>query len=104
MVADLSLRHEPVGDLVALPASADEWQRYRLSEEQVSCFNQYGYLKGIPMLTEHKVDVLRAELSDLMDPAHPGHHLFYEYHLNESHDPDKVLFHALGAWRITRSE
>jgi ectoine hydroxylase-related dioxygenase (phytanoyl-CoA dioxygenase family) len=36
-----------------------------------------------------------------MEPAHPGHHLFYEFHTNESRDPNAVLFHALGAWRIT---
>jgi ectoine hydroxylase-related dioxygenase (phytanoyl-CoA dioxygenase family) len=27
--------------------------------------------------------------------------LFYEFNSNESADPEKVLFHALGAWRIT---
>jgi ectoine hydroxylase-related dioxygenase (phytanoyl-CoA dioxygenase family) len=27
--------------------------------------------------------------------------LWYEYHTNESTRPDTVLFHALGAWRIT---
>jgi ectoine hydroxylase-related dioxygenase (phytanoyl-CoA dioxygenase family) len=27
--------------------------------------------------------------------------LWYEYHTNESPNPHKVLFHALGAWRIT---
>lgn len=31
---------------------------------------------------------------------HPGHSLFYEYHSNESENPETALFHALGAWRI----
>ena len=35
-----------------------------------------------------------------MSPGGEGHELFYEYHSNESLDPAKVLFHALGAWRI----
>jgi ectoine hydroxylase-related dioxygenase (phytanoyl-CoA dioxygenase family) len=26
--------------------------------------------------------------------------LFHEYHTNESADPSRILFHALGAWRI----
>jgi ectoine hydroxylase-related dioxygenase (phytanoyl-CoA dioxygenase family) len=47
------------------------------------------------------VETLRKELVDLADPKHPGHELFYEYHSNESTDPDHILFHALGAWRIT---
>jgi ectoine hydroxylase-related dioxygenase (phytanoyl-CoA dioxygenase family) len=34
-----------------------------------------------------------------MDPSHPSHLLFHEYHSNESSNPDTVLFHALGAWR-----
>jgi ectoine hydroxylase-related dioxygenase (phytanoyl-CoA dioxygenase family) len=44
---------------------------------------------------------LGKELTDLADPKHPGHELFYEYHSNESTDPEHILFHALGAWRIT---
>ena len=36
-----------------------------------------------------------------MDAAHPQHHLFYEYHSNEAIDPARILFHALGAWRIS---
>ena len=44
--------------------------------------------------------MLRAELGQLTDPAHPGNKLFYEYHSNESADPNKTLFHALGAWRV----
>src|SRR5437588_10127061 len=35
-----------------------------------------------------------------MNPEHAGRHLFHEYHSNESTDPDRVLFHALGAWRV----
>jgi ectoine hydroxylase-related dioxygenase (phytanoyl-CoA dioxygenase family) len=35
-----------------------------------------------------------------MDPGHAGRELFHEYHSNESTDPNRVVFHALGAWRI----
>jgi hypothetical protein len=42
----------------------------------------------------------RCVLSLLIDPSHPGHDLFYEFHSNESAEPSTVLFHALGAWRI----
>ncbi len=100
MVEDLSTHHDLVGNLFSLASNQKDWQRYRLSEEQVAFFHEYGYLKGIQMLTESQVNSLRSELSELMDPSHPGHHLFYEYHSNESQDPNKVIFHALGAWRI----
>src|SRR5437588_7423717 len=35
-----------------------------------------------------------------MNPGHAGRDLFHEYHSNESTDPNRVLFHALGAWRV----
>jgi ectoine hydroxylase-related dioxygenase (phytanoyl-CoA dioxygenase family) len=45
------------------------------------------------------VEALCTELAGLMEPTHPSHKLFHEYHSNESSDPDTILFHALGAWR-----
>lgn len=53
------------------------------------------------MLDGAQVKALREEVRELVDPVHPGHQLFYEFNLNESADPEKILFHALGAWRIT---
>jgi ectoine hydroxylase-related dioxygenase (phytanoyl-CoA dioxygenase family) len=102
MVAkDLSQVSEPTGALFDLPRTAAEWARYRLSDEQVAFFHENGYLKGIRILDDRQVEILRGELARLIDPKHPGHDLFYEFHSNESIDPSKVLFHALGAWRIT---
>ena len=48
-----------------------------------------------------KIQVLRDELNVLTNPLHPGRQLFYEYHANESANPSRILFHALGAWRVT---
>jgi hypothetical protein len=67
----------------------------------VQHYQQFGYVAGIRILTEEQVEQLREELTGLFDPQHPGNSLFHEYHTNESTDPAKVLFHALGAWRIT---
>jgi ectoine hydroxylase-related dioxygenase (phytanoyl-CoA dioxygenase family) len=100
MIEDLSLRHDLVSDLLALPRSAAEWQRYRLDDEQVHFFHENGYLSGIRILSDEQVERLRSELHELFDPKHPGNDLFHEFHSNESHDPSRVLFHALGAWRI----
>src|ERR1041385_444239 len=96
---DLSRHPQPLGSLG--PASPAEWRRYRLSDEQVRFFHEHGYVAGVPILSDEQGERLRQELQGLFDPAHPGHHLFYEYHSNESTDPARVLFHALGAWRIT---
>lgn len=100
MAADLSLRHEPVGDMFSLPTSIAEWDKYRLTDEQVASFHENGYLAGVRMLDDDQVEQLRTELNDLFDPNADGNELFYEYHTNESADPNRVLFHALGAWRI----
>lgn len=73
---------------------------FTLSAAQVAHFQEFGYLSGIRLLDDRQVDQLREELARLTDPAHPGHTLFHEFHSNESTNPDTVLFHALGAWRI----
>lgn len=100
MIEDLSQRHDLVSNLFALPRSAIEWHRYRLDDEQVGFFHENGYVAGIRILNDAQVDRLRTELHELFDPQHPGNDLFHEFHSNESPDTSRVLFHALGAWRI----
>lgn len=97
---DLSTRHAPVSDFFRMPASPAEWEPYRLSDEQVAFFNECGYLTGIRVLTEAQTEALRAEVDELMSAAHTDNPLWYEHHSNESADPETILFHALGAWRI----
>src|SRR4030095_2997468 len=97
---DLSVHHGYVGNLFAKPSRPEEWASYRLGEEQVEFYREHGYLAGVRMLNDEQIDVLREEVSALVDPAHPGNQLFYEFNSNESADPQKILFHALGAWRI----
>lgn len=102
MVAqDLSRFDHPIGDLLRLPRTAREWEPYRLTDEQVRFFHEQGYLQGVRILDDRQIETLRKELAGLLDPNCSGHELFYEFHSNESVDPSKVLFHALGAWRIT---
>lgn len=101
MPEDLSKRHELVSDLFAWPRAAEEWERYRLTEDQITFFHEHGYLAGVRLLSDAQVDALLDELPRLMDPRDPGQELFHEFHSNESSNPARVLFHALGAWRIT---
>jgi ectoine hydroxylase-related dioxygenase (phytanoyl-CoA dioxygenase family) len=100
MTADLSKRHDLVGDLLSLPKTPAEWQQYKLTDEQIAFYHEQGYLAGVRILTDEQIDKLRAELAEFFDPNHAGRELWYEYHTNESTKPDTVLFHALGAWRI----
>ena len=58
-------------------------------------------MANVKLLNDDQVAVLNEELAAIADPEHPGNALFYEFHSNESTDPNSVLFHSLGHWRIT---
>jgi ectoine hydroxylase-related dioxygenase (phytanoyl-CoA dioxygenase family) len=98
--ADLSTQHRPIGGLFELPETQDQWDQYRLSEDQVAFYHEFGYLPGVRVLSDEQIEQLRGELAEFFDPQHTGRDLWYEYHTNESADANTVLFHALGAWRI----
>lgn len=100
MSEDLSQYHAPVTRLFPAPPSPGGCDEYRLTDEQVAFYEERGYLAGVRVLDAAQVEALRAELTGLMNPSHTGRGLWYEYHSNESADPGRVLFHALGAWRI----
>lgn len=94
MVTDLSLHHEPVTSLF------EDSDPVELTPEQIAAYERDGYLSGVRLLNDRQIEVLRAELSELMRPDHAGRELWYEHHSDESEDPDTTLFHALGAWRL----
>lgn len=92
---DLSLIHHPITDIFSSARDVA-----RLTDQQLDFYQTNGYLAGIRLLNETQVETLRNEIDELTNPAHSGRELFYEYNSNESSNPDTVLFHALGAWRI----
>ncbi len=97
---DLADYHQPLTDLFVSPPVGDESAGLRLSDEQVTFYRNFGYVSGLRVLSEVQLDVLRGELDLLTQPDHSGSEYWYEYNSNESADPTRVLFHALGAWRI----
>jgi hypothetical protein len=97
---DLSLKHGPMGDLFECDATEEQRQKWMLTDEQMTSFHENGFLAGPQILNARQIEHLRAELAMLTEPGHPGSEFWYEYNSNESKDPSKVLFHALGAWRI----
>lgn len=103
MAEDLSRYHFMLTDLFPKPKSASEWAEYRLTDEQVAFYHENGYLPGIRVLDDRQIEALRKELEGYFTPGHDGFEYWYEYHTNESKDPNQVLFHALGAWRIGRA-
>ena len=103
MSNDLTTQHTPITDLFTQPTSPEEWARFQLLEEQIRHFQEHGFVSGVRLLDDAQIDALRDELSEMVDPKHDGHELFYEYHSNESDNPDSILFHALGAWRVRKT-
>jgi ectoine hydroxylase-related dioxygenase (phytanoyl-CoA dioxygenase family) len=99
---DLSEYHQRISDLFPTLSPKLMFEKYKLSDEQVDFFNENGYLANVRILdNDQQIDQLLAELEQIMDPTHPKYKLFYEFHSNESSDPNAVLFHSLGHWRIT---
>jgi ectoine hydroxylase-related dioxygenase (phytanoyl-CoA dioxygenase family) len=97
---DLSLKHAPVSDLFQEQFAADP-SAFKLTPEQLEHYKTYGYVAGVRILTEAQCDVLCEQLATMAVPDEERNALFYEYHSNESANQDTVLFHALGAWRVT---
>lgn len=100
---DLADYHLQITDLFASPKSESDWEKYRITNEQIEFFHENGYLSGIKMLDESQILALKLALDEVADPQHPLHHLFHEFHSNESADPNTVLFHSLGHWRIAEA-
>ena len=99
MIPDLSFEHHPIGSLFP-HVNRRTMAEYELHPEQIEFFHGYGYLSGVRILSDEQVEALRQELPRLLDASPEERGLFYEYNSNESTDPNHVLFHALGAWRI----
>lgn len=97
-VRDLSSAHHPITNLFLTAPTGNE---FRLNADQLEFYETNGYLAGVRLLDDEQIEFLRHELSQLIDPSNPARDLFYEFNSNESTDPNKVLFHALGAWRVS---
>jgi ectoine hydroxylase-related dioxygenase (phytanoyl-CoA dioxygenase family) len=98
---DLAEHSGPVSSLFQQPKNPKEWEQYMLTEEQILFFKKNGYVSGIKILNGDQVDLLNQELTQLQTLDSKKRDLFYHYDSNESEDPERVLFHAIGAWRVT---
>jgi ectoine hydroxylase-related dioxygenase (phytanoyl-CoA dioxygenase family) len=119
-VADLSFISKPIGDLFGqLPVNPDDYSQYLLSEDQISFYKANGYLTQVRVLTDEQCNRILDEYkkfllwnnnnnqengngkndADRLD--FPEKKLLYEYHSNQSNDPNNVVTHMLGHWRIS---
>lgn len=92
---DLSRHHAPVTDLAAENAFEPT-----IGPAAAEKFDRDGFITCVPVLSGRQVARLQVELDEMM-PECAADGRFYEFHINESGDPDAVVFHALGAWRVS---
>jgi ectoine hydroxylase-related dioxygenase (phytanoyl-CoA dioxygenase family) len=93
---DLSEFSAPITDLFSVD------QPLNISPDQQEFFRENGYLAPIDILNADQILALQKDLELLMRPEQASNPLFYEYHLNESAG-NGVLFHALGAWQVSKA-
>jgi ectoine hydroxylase-related dioxygenase (phytanoyl-CoA dioxygenase family) len=93
---DLSEFSAPITDLFSVDQSLN------ISPHQHEFFRENGYLAPVDILNGDQILSLQKDLELLMRPEQAINPLFYEYHLNESAG-NSVLFHALGAWRVSKA-
>ena len=53
---DLSAVHELVSGIFQWPQAPEEWEQYKLSDEQVAFFDENGFLANVKMLDEKQVN------------------------------------------------
>jgi hypothetical protein len=81
-----------------------EWLKFSLTPKQIEFYKKNGYLTRVKLLNKKQCDSILKDYSSFMqDEPHPASGLFYEFHSNQTGDPNNVLMHALGHWRITEN-
>lgn len=101
LYGDLANYSHPIESLFEQPKTPKDWEQYTLTEQQIADFERNGFIHGIKILSGEQVDILNDELVRLQSLNEDERKLFYHYESNESEDPNRVLFHAIGAWRLT---
>ncbi|MBT7255661.1 MAG: phytanoyl-CoA dioxygenase family protein, partial [Planctomycetaceae bacterium] len=99
MKIDLSTISQPIGKYST--AADGNLQRFRLTKDQVNSYRKHGFVVGKESLSEEFMELLCADLDFLISPENANNSLWHECHLNECDSGSDVLFHALGAWRIS---
>jgi len=55
-MTDLSTLHGLISDLFVWPKTQSDWNQYRLSDEQVAHYKEFGYVSGIKILEDWQIE------------------------------------------------
>jgi ectoine hydroxylase-related dioxygenase (phytanoyl-CoA dioxygenase family) len=90
--------HRPVTDL--FPAVPADPAPFALAPDAVRFFHENGYVKGGRVLDAAQIDALREGLEAIRSGANPRTGELYEIDDDYRRDPERNVFHFLGAWLI----
>jgi ectoine hydroxylase-related dioxygenase (phytanoyl-CoA dioxygenase family) len=94
----LERAHAPVTDL--FPRPTGEASSWALSDEEVGFFHEHGYVKGGRVLDEDQIEALRQGLEAIRSGDNPRTGELYEIDEDYRREPERNLYHCLGAWLI----
>ena len=114
-VPDLSHISEPIGALYPLfPPTRRALSPFLLTAEQLDFYATNGYISNLACLTVEQCDAILTDYTHFLhwndndsstnnssNHRHPGLDLFHEFHTNQTGDPQNVLCHGLGQWRVS---
>ena len=114
---DLSFVDHPIQQQYQpFPPPPEIIRKFMLTPEQIAFYAENGYLTNVKVLSDAECDDILADYNqflkwdshgvasgknDAASVGRGGMHLFHEFHSNQSGDPNNVLSHALGHWRVT---
>ena len=90
--------HEPLTRL--FDNSGKGRAAHRLSDADVAFFHEHGYVRGGPVLDEKQIAALRTGLEDIREGRNPRTADLYEIDDDYLREPERSVFHFLGAWLI----
>lgn len=127
-VQDLSRYSKVIGAFIDRIPSKAEWNKFRLTADQLQHYKSFGFCPNIPVLTSTQVSSLLADCSMIINAVNTKDAIAYsswspitgaddvtesdrdsilsllhEYHANETEDDTASLFHCLGHWRVTEA-
>ena len=116
-IPDLSYISESMGVLYPLfTPTRQTLSPFLLTPDQLSFYTTHGYLSNLPCLTATQCDAILSDYKQFLqweqtdaaedggsssERRHPGLELFHEFHTNQTGDPNNVLCHGLGQWRVS---
>jgi ectoine hydroxylase-related dioxygenase (phytanoyl-CoA dioxygenase family) len=99
-MVDYKTVHGMFGGLFAPLRSEEDRRARRLSDEAVQSYRERGFVRGPRVLDDDQIGALRDALEAMRTGRNPRMGELYEVDAAYVKDPERHVFHFLGAWMI----